>query len=74
MSLERWEEAVEDMNLRYQGDYFFSKNLFLMAQIYEGKGMKKEAKKYYTEFLDLWNKADNNLSLRKEALTRLNSL
>ncbi|MFO7980407.1 MAG: protein kinase [Candidatus Aminicenantes bacterium] len=68
------EEAVEDMNLKYQGDYFFSKNLFLTAQIHEGKGMKKEAKKYYTEFLNLWDKADDSLPLKKEARTRLNSL
>ncbi|MBD3412972.1 MAG: tetratricopeptide repeat protein [Candidatus Aminicenantes bacterium] len=68
------EEAVEDMNLRLQGDYFFSKNLFLMAQILEDKGMDKDAKKYYAEFLSLWKNADEGLPLKQEALNRFNSL
>jgi serine/threonine protein kinase/Tfp pilus assembly protein PilF len=68
------EKAVNDMNLRFQGEYFFSENLFMMAQILEVKGMKKEAKKYYTEFLTLWDKADGSLSLKKEARIHLKSL
>jgi len=68
------EDSVNNISLRFQGEYFFSKNLFQMGQILEAKGMKKEAKKYYAEFLHLWEKADDSLDLKKEAQTRLNSL
>lgn len=73
-SQEVLEGAVDDMYLRFEGNYFFSKNLFLMARILDDKGMKKEAKKYYTEFLDIWNKAGESLPLKKQARNRLDSL
>jgi len=68
------EKAVDDINLKMRGNYFFSKNLYLMAQILEDKGRKEEARKYYAEFLTLWKKADGSLPLKKEARARFNSL
>ncbi len=68
------EEIPGDMNLRMEGDYFFSKNLFLLARILEDKDIKKEAKKYYSELLNIWKKADEGHPFKKEALDRLNSL
>jgi len=67
-------EAVGDMNLRHQGGCFFSKNLFLLGCVLEDKGLKKEARKYYSQFLNIWSQADSDLPLKKEARTRLNSL
>ena len=63
-----------DMNLKMEGDYFFSKNLYLLARTLEDKDIKKEAKKYYSEFLSILKNADQGHPLKKEALDRLNSL
>jgi tetratricopeptide (TPR) repeat protein len=68
------EEIPGDMNLKMEGDYFFSKNLYLLARTLEDKDIKKEAKKYYSELLNIWKKADEGHPLKKEALDRLNSL
>jgi serine/threonine protein kinase/Tfp pilus assembly protein PilF len=63
----------DDMNLRMEGDYFFSKNLYLLGRILEDKGIKKEAKKCYSEVLNIWKKADVGFPLKKEVSTRIQS-
>jgi len=67
-------EIFDDRNLRMEGDYFFSKNLYLMGRILEDKGFKKEAKKYYSELLNIWENADEGFPLKKEVRTRSQSL
>jgi tetratricopeptide (TPR) repeat protein len=68
------EQAVKDKNLRLLGGYFFSKNVYLIARVLEAKSLNKEAKKYYSEFLSIWKKADKSLPLKQEAQDKLQSL
>ncbi|MBM3310665.1 MAG: tetratricopeptide repeat protein [Candidatus Aminicenantes bacterium] len=59
---------------RYLCGDLYAKSFYMLGQIHERLGNKKQARAKYLKFLDLWKNADPGIAEVDDARTRLGSL
>jgi tetratricopeptide (TPR) repeat protein len=74
MAISKYQEIIKLKSLGWEAQEYWILAHYKLAKIFEQKGDKEQAIKYYEDFLNIWKDADEDLPDLIDAKTSLNRL